>query len=37
MRLLDQAPFYETVEWMTLTADGPSEFIAIELGWARFL
>jgi hypothetical protein len=37
LRHLDQAPFYETVEWMTLTADGPSEFLDLELGWARFL
>lgn len=34
---LDQAPFYETVEWMTLTADGPHEFFDLELGYSRFL
>lgn len=37
LRGLDQAPFYETVEWMTLTADGPDEFLELLLGWARFM
>lgn len=37
LRHLDQAPFYETIEWMTLTADGPDTFVALELGWARFM
>jgi hypothetical protein len=37
LRALDQAPYYETVEWMTLTADGPHEFFDLLLGYARFL
>jgi hypothetical protein len=37
LRPLDQAPYYETVEWMTLTADGPHEFFDLLLGYARFL
>jgi hypothetical protein len=36
-RSLPRAPFYETIEWMTLTADGPADFLEIELGWARFM
>ena len=37
LRGLSGAPFYETVEWMTLTADGPDEFLEVLLGWARFM
>ncbi|HXJ77125.1 MAG TPA: hypothetical protein VMS64_00420 [Candidatus Methylomirabilis sp.] len=37
LRGLAQAPFYETVEWMTLTADGPDDFLELLLGWARFM
>lgn len=37
LRSLSQAPFHETVEWMTLTADGPDEFLELLLGWARFM
>ena len=29
--------YYETIEWMTLTAYGPDEFLEILLGWARFV
>jgi hypothetical protein len=36
-RSLSQAPYYETVEWVTLTADGPYEFLDLLLGYARFL
>jgi hypothetical protein len=34
---LPRAPFYETIEWVTLTADGPDDFLDILLGWARFM
>lgn len=37
LRTLPQAPFYETIEWMTLTVDGPDEFTELELGWTRFM
>jgi hypothetical protein len=37
LKSLERAPFYETIEWLTLTADGPDEFTELELGWTRFM
>jgi hypothetical protein len=37
LRSLVQAPFYETIEWLTLVGDSPDDFVDIELGYARFM